>query len=115
MIAGCSTPDGVAKKEGHGTRRLYHVSYDAAWAAVQSISVKYDLHVLDSDRNKGVITARRVMSGITFGDSVAIFVRNVGVNQTEVEIVSRRMGPPVPFAPDLEVWFHRTMVAVLES
>lgn len=115
LVAGCSTPTSVAKKEGKGLRRAYDVSYDSAWDAVQAVAVEYDLHLLVSDRKKGVITARRVMSGITFGDSVAIWIRKVSANRTEVEIISRRMGPPVPFTPNLEVWFLRSVTAAIES
>ena len=111
VVAGCSTPSSVAQLKGQGARRTYDVRYDCAWTTVRSVAVMEDLHILRADKKTGFISARRGMGDTTFGDCVAIWLRPISPNQTEVEVVSRRVGAPVPFAPNEE----ETILASLDD
>jgi hypothetical protein len=102
MTAGCSTPHSVARLEGHGARKTYDMGFDPVWEAVVSATLMDDLSLTQEDRTKGFISGRRPMAQVTFGDCVAIWVRPISTNRTEVEVVSRRVGAPVPFAANHE-------------
>lgn len=102
VSAGCATTDSVAKMQGQGTKGSFDVKYDTLWTTFRSVAVMDDLRILESDEATGYISARRGMEDLTFGDVVAIWIRPVSSTETEVEVVSRRVGPPIPFAPNEE-------------
>ncbi len=108
-----NTPESVARLKGQGLMRSFDVSYNCTWTTVRSVAVMDDLYVLKEDRSKGFISARRGMGDTTFGDIFAIWVRPLSPTETEVEVVSRRVGPPVPFAPDPEKLILRSLEDVL--
>ena len=115
MSAGCSTPHSVAKMKGLGEKRAFDVGYDPVWNAVKAVAVMDDLHVLNADESTGCILARHGMDQQTFGDNVAIWIRQISPTRTEVEVISRRVGPPVPFTPNHEHAILRNIAKVLSS
>ena len=74
-----------------------------------------DLRVLEIDRAAGHISARRVMSQSTFGENISIWVRTVTPVETEVEVVSRRTGPPVLPTPSAEKTILKSVGSILEA
>lgn len=114
-VAGCCTPTPttVAKMQGQGSKRSFDVGYETAWTTVKSVAVMDDLHILDASKTFGYISARRAMGDTTFGDVVGIWIRPISPTVTEVEVVSRRVGPPVPFAPNEEEAILRSLEDVL--
>ncbi len=111
--AGCSTPCSVAKLEGQGTRHLFDAQYDPVWNAVLGAVEMNDLRVVQIDTASGHISARRVMGVTTFGENVSIWVRAVAPGETEVEVISRRTGPPVMPTPRPEKSILQTVADVL--
>jgi hypothetical protein len=108
-----NTPESVAKLKGQGTMRSFDVGFNCAWTTVRSVAVMDDLNILKIDRSTGFISARRPMGETTFGDVFAIWIRPISPTETEVEVVSRRVGPPVPFAPDEEESILKSLEDVL--
>jgi hypothetical protein len=113
MAGGCCTPQSVAQMKGQGSKRAFDVSYDTTWTTLRSVAVMDDLNILNMSKTSGFISARRSMGETTFGDVVAIWIRPISSTQTEVEVVSRRVGPPVPFAPNEEEAILRSLEEVL--
>jgi hypothetical protein len=114
LLAGCcTTPQSVSKMQGQGSKRAFDVSYDTAWTTLRSVAVMDDLNILNMSKTSGFISARRPMGDTTFGDVVAIWVRPISPTETEVEVVSRRVGPPVPFAPNEEEAILKSLEDVL--
>lgn len=114
LLAGCcTTPQSVAKMQGQGSKRAFDVGYDTAWTTIRSVAVMDDLNILNMSKTSGFISARRPMGDTTFGDVVAIWIRPISPNETEVEVVSRRVGPPVPFAPNEEESILKSLEDVL--
>lgn len=109
ITAGCSTPASVTKMEGQGTRRVFAQGYDPVWNATVGAAQMNDFYILDSDQATGFISARRYMSPTSFGENVAIWVRPVTRAQTQVEVVSRRSGPPVVPAQN---WDQRIFLSI---
>ena len=102
MVSGCATQKHVSTLRGHGTRQLFDAAYepvwDAAWAAVQT----GDYVLVSANKTTGYISARRVMGPRTFGDTIGIWIRQVSPRQSQVEVVTRRTGPPVLDFQNLE-------------
>jgi hypothetical protein len=113
LVAGCSTPESVAKLEGQGTRQVFTQGYDPVWNAVIGAAQMNDLYILDSDEATGYILARRYMSPTTFGENVAIWVRPVTRVETQVEVVSRRSGPPVADPQNWDERIFRSIATLL--
>src|SRR5688572_6870550 len=95
FVTGCSSSKSVANMEGRGTKHVYNASYDAVWRAAVDAAQQGELEVLSADRSRGYISARRGVQVESFGEHVGVWVRNLGPNSTEVEVVSRQSGPPV--------------------
>ncbi|HWF17819.1 MAG TPA: hypothetical protein VG754_01045 [Verrucomicrobiae bacterium] len=95
FVAGCTSAKTVAKSEGQGARRTFHVSYETAWMASRGAIADNDLRVIDLDRRKGSILAKRDIGMTTFGENVGVWVRRVAPELTSIEVVSRHVGPPV--------------------
>ncbi len=109
LAAGCSSPKTVANMEGKGTIQSFAYSYDTVWRAAVDAAQQGELQVLNADRERGFITARRGVQVETFGENVGIWVRSLGPASTQVEVVSRQSGPPVMW---LKNWENEILRAV---
>ena len=109
LAAGCSSPKTVANLEGKGTKQTFSYSYDSVWRAAVDAAQQGELQVMNADRERGYISARRGVQVETFGENVAIWVRSLGPAQTQVEVASRQAGPPVMW---LKNWENEILRAV---
>ena len=101
-LAGCSTPHSVAQQHGQGRHEAFTADYNTVWSATLGAAACNDLRVLNADRDRGFISARRDMGVAGFGENVAIWVRPLNPDITEVEVVSRPAGPLLAPPPQLE-------------
>ncbi|MDB6109331.1 MAG: hypothetical protein JWR69_1081 [Pedosphaera sp.] len=92
MVAGCSTQKSVAGMEGWGPLHVYNAGFDPVWNAALAAVEKNGFHVVNANRAKGYIGARRGISPTAFGENLGIWVRGVTPFQTEVGVVSRHAG-----------------------
>lgn len=111
LITGCSSPRSVASLEGRGTRQTFSYPFDVVWRASVDAAQQGELEVLNADRTRGYISARRTMQVHTFGENVGVWVRSVGPSATEVEVVSRQAGPPVAWLKNWENEIIRAIAA----
>jgi hypothetical protein len=81
--------------EVHGSRDVFNAGYDRVWSAAVAAAQTGDLTILNANKERGLIVAKRGLRPETFGENVAIWVKGVSPAQTEVEVVSRQAGPPV--------------------
>lgn len=109
LMTGCSSPRTVANLEGKGTKQAFDYSYDTVWRAAVDAAQQGELAVLNADRERGFISARRGVQVETFGENVGIWVRSLGPSRTQVEVASRQSGPPVMW---LKNWENEILRAV---
>ena len=109
LVTGCSSPRTVANLEGRGTKQAFDYSYDTVWRAAVDAAQQGELAVLNADRERGFISARRGVQVETFGENVGIWVRSLGPSRTQVEVASRQSGPPVMW---LKNWENEILRAV---
>jgi hypothetical protein len=109
LAAGCSSPKTVANLEGKGTKQTFNYSYDTVWRAAVDAAQQGELQVMNADRERGYISARRGVQVETFGENVGIWVRSLGPAQTQIEVASRQAGPPVMW---LKNWENEILRAV---
>jgi hypothetical protein len=106
---GCSSPRTVANLEGKGTKQEFNYPYDVVWRAAVDAAQQGELQVLNADRERGFISARRGVQVETFGENVGIWVRSLGPSRSQVEVASRQAGPPVMW---LKNWENEILRAV---
>jgi hypothetical protein len=95
IATGCSSPQSVAQMQGQGAKEVYNAGYDRIWSAAVAAAQMGDLYILRADKVHGYISAKRGLQPETFGENVGIWVRPVSAYQTEIEVISRQVGPPV--------------------
>lgn len=109
MLGGCSSPESVSKMQGKGIRQTYDAGYERVWTAAVAAAQQGDLQILNADKDHGYISTQRGLQPETFGENVGVWIRKVGANQTEVEVVSRQAGPPVL---EFRNWEHRILNSI---
>ena len=95
FLFGCSTPEKVARLEGQGPVRIYNAPYAKTWKAAVDSAWNVGLTVLRVYPEQGFISAKRGMSATSFGEDVAIWLKEAGPGRTQVEVVSRQKGVPM--------------------
>jgi hypothetical protein len=115
LISGCSTTRTVSQMEGRGTRQTFNAPFEQVWRAAIDAAQQDDLTVLKADREHGYISAKRGVRVHTFGENVALWVRSLSPNTTEVEVVSRQAGPPVVWLKNWENEILRAVAANLSK
>src|SRR5437867_9328624 len=113
LLAGCSTQKSVANLQGRGTKQTFDAPFDAVWRATVDAAQQGDLEILNADRARGYISARRGVHVQTFGENVGVWVTSVGPSRTQVEAVSRQAGPPVMWLKNWENEILRAVAANL--
>jgi hypothetical protein len=109
LVVGCSSPKSVSTLEGKGTQQVFDYSYDTVWRAAVDAAQQGELQVLNADRERGFISARRGVQVETFGENVGIWVKSMSPTRTQVEVASRQAGPPVMW---LKNWENEILRAV---
>jgi uncharacterized protein with gpF-like domain len=113
VVWGCSTTNSVSTKQGRGTQQVYRAPFDQVWRAAVDAAQLGDLQILNADRSKGYISAKRGIQAETFGENVGLWITRVSPTETQVEVVSRQAGPPVFWLKNWENEIHRAIQANL--
>jgi hypothetical protein len=89
--SGCATVGEAEAARGTGEVRVYPRSKDLVWDVVLDVMGTTALKIVSEDKAKGVILAKRGMTGFSYGEKVAIFVEQTSDKpSTRVEIVNKR-------------------------
>jgi hypothetical protein len=111
LVTGCSSPRSVSNLEGRGTKQTFNYPYDVVWRSAVDAAQMGDLQVINADRSRGFISARRTIQAHTFGENVGVWIRSLSPASTEVEVVSRQAGPPVAWLKNWENEILRAIAA----
>jgi hypothetical protein len=90
VLGGCTTLADARQGRGTGEKRVYASSYDATWNAVLCSIKGTGLDIVGDNRSEEYILAQRGVTFFSYGENVAVFVRRIAADQTEVEVVSKR-------------------------
>jgi hypothetical protein len=96
-----------------GTKETFGAPFDAVWRAAVDAAQQGDLEILNADRARGYISARRGVHVQTFGENVGVWVTSLGPSRTQVEVASRQAGPPVMWIKNWENEILRAVAANL--
>jgi hypothetical protein len=89
---GCATVSDAESARGTGEARVYPRTKELVWDVVMDILGTTSLKIVAEDRDKGVVLAKRGVTGFSYGEKVAIFVDPINEgSETRVELVNRRV------------------------
>jgi hypothetical protein len=89
---GCATVSDAESVRGTGEARVYPRSKELVWDVVMDVLGTTSLKIVAEDRDKGVIMAKRGVTGFSYGERVTIFVDAINDGTaTRVELVNKRV------------------------
>lgn len=89
--SGCATVSDAKADRGTGEARVYPRSKDLVWDVLLDVLGTTDLKIVSTDKDKGVVLAKRGMTEFSYGEKVAIFVEEINEGaSTRVEVVNKR-------------------------
>ena len=93
IFYGCSSIESVKKLQGQGIIRVYEAPYEQIWHATLKACQFNGINIIDANKQKGFISAETNIRATSWGENIAIWVKNLSQNRTEVEVISKTAGP----------------------
>lgn len=103
VIGGCASTETVKESEGQGISRTYPYPYDAVYDATISAAKSQELEIVETEKTKGRLIFKHGVTLWSWGENIAVFIKPLSPNSTEVEIVSEPVMAPFNIPPD---WQH---------
>jgi len=100
FAGGCASTETVKEAKGQGVSRVYMFTYDPVFDATLAAAKTKELEVVESDKNNGRLILSKGITWWSWGERIAIFLKPVSANSTEVEVVSKPVLSPLNFPPD---------------
>lgn len=106
LMVGCASTETVKQAEGQGTRVIYPHAYEAVFNATLAAAKAKELEVLESDRQTGKLLLSHGVTWLSWGERIAVFIKQAGEGSTAVEIVSKPVMAPLNFPPEWDRILH---------
>jgi hypothetical protein len=100
LATGCASTETVKEAQGQGVSRVFQFAYDPVFDATVAAAKTKELKVVESDKGTGRIVLSHGVTLWSWGERIAVFIKHVTDNSTEVEIVSKPVLSPLNFPPD---------------
>lgn len=100
LAGGCASTETVMEARGQGVSRIYQYAYEPVFNAALAAAKTKELEVIESDKGSGRLLLSHGVTLLSWGERIAVFVKAVTTQTTEVEIVSKPVLAPLNFPPD---------------
>jgi hypothetical protein len=100
FAGGCASTETVKEAKGQGVTRTYQYAYEPVFNAVIAAAKTKELEVVESDKGSGRLVLSHGVTLWSWGERIAVFVKALTTETTEVEIVSKPVLSPLNFPPD---------------
>lgn len=100
IASGCASTDTVKAARGQGVSRTYQFAYEPVYNATLAAAKAKKLEVVENDKAKGRLILSNGVTLWSWGERIAVFIKPLAENSTEVEIVSKPVMSPLNFPPD---------------
>ena len=116
-LQGCTTLADARKAEGEGVRKVYKANVDKTWQKTLQVLSKLKLEVATENKQEGYILAQRGLGvlQLSYGENIAIFLKPKTDNETEVEVVSKKVMTTNIFAPDWALDIHNELKLAISN
>ena len=116
---GCATISTVRQARGTGTKKVYAVPFSDLSSKVRKALGVLGLQIVEietsEDGKKVSILAEKGLSAFSYGERVAVFLTEVGPQQTQVEVVSKKVLATNIFARTWTVDIFKTLDAIVKG
>ena len=89
-LTGCTSLNTATKARGSGEQVTYEVAFDELWAAMPDVIKAAGLQNVSANRDEHMFLAKHGITGWSWGENVAIFVKEVENGKTSVEVITKR-------------------------
>jgi len=100
ITGGCASTETVKEAEGEGISRIFSYAFEPVYEATISAAKEQGLEVVESDKKSGRLILAHGVTLWSWGERIAVFVKPLSNNETEVEVVSKPVLAPLNFPPD---------------
>ena len=100
ITGGCASTETVKEAAGEGISRSFSYAFESVYEATISAAKKKELEVVESDKKSGRLILAHGITLWSWGERIAVFVKPLSSNETEVEVVSKPVLAPLNFPPD---------------
>ena len=100
ITGGCASTETVKEAEGEGISRSFSYAFEPVYEATISAAKEKELEVVESDKKSGRLILTHGVTLWSWGERIAVFVKPLSNNETEVEVVSKPVLAPLNFPPD---------------
>lgn len=100
IVSGCASTETVKEAKGQGVSRVYQYAYEPVYNATLSAAKTKKLEVVENDKTNGKLVLSHGVTLWSWGERIAVFIKPMVTNSTEVEIVSKPVLSPLNFPPD---------------
>ena len=100
LASGCASTETVKESRGQGISRTYPYAYEPVYNATLAAAKTKELDVVENDKANGRLIFSHGVTWLSWGERIAVFVKSLAANSTEVEIVSKPVMSPLNFPPD---------------
>lgn len=99
-LIGCASTETVKKDRGQGESKVYQNAYEQVFYAALAAAKTKKLDVVEDDKASGRILLAHGVTLWSWGERIAVFIKPLAGNSTEVEIVSKPVLSPLNFPPN---------------
>jgi len=100
IVSGCASTETVKEEKGQGVTRAYLYAYEPVYNATLAAAKTKELEVVENDKANGRLILSHGVTLWSWGERIAVFIKPLATNSTEVEIVSKPVLSPLNFPPD---------------
>lgn len=100
IASGCASTETVKEATGQGLSHNYPYAYEPVYNATLSAAKTKKLEVVENDKSGGRLLFSHGVTWWSWGERIAVFIKPVAANTTEVEVVSKPVLSPLNFPPD---------------
>jgi hypothetical protein len=100
VAGGCASTETVKEAKGQGASRVYQSAYEPVFNATLAAAKTKELEVVENDKSSGRLILAHGVTLWSWGERIAVFVKPLTAETTEVEIVSKPVMSPLNFPPD---------------
>lgn len=115
LAGGCASTETVKEAKGEGASRIYQYAYEPVFNAAVAAAKTKELEVVESDKGSGRLLLSNGVTLWSWGERIAVFVKALSPQTTEVEIVSKPVLSPLNFPPDWQQILHAQIDNQLRS
>jgi hypothetical protein len=115
LASGCASTETVREASGQGVSRTYQYAYEPVFYATLAAAKTKELEVVESDKNSGQVVLSHGITLWSWGERIAVFIKPVSAETTEVEIVSEAVMSLLNFPPDWQQILFEQIDAELQT